>query len=248
MIYVVGIGPGSREHMSARAVEAISEAEVVIGYNYYIDLLGPLVEGKEVHATGMTREVDRCSKAVELALAGRKVAVVSTGDPGVYGMAGLVLEILEREDPEETVAVETVAGISAANAAASVLGAPLMSDYAVISLSDLMTPWPVIEKRLHGAALGDMVVALYNPRSKKRVRHLERACEILGGHRPPDTPVGIVRNALRPGQQVTLTTLEKAPGEEVDMMCIVIIGNSATRISGTRMITPRGYADKYLDG
>jgi precorrin-3B C17-methyltransferase len=241
MIYIVGIGPGSREHMTGRALCALMEAEVIVGYSLYIGMLGSLTEGKEVVSTGMTRETERCRKAVELALAGRKVAVVSTGDPGVYGMAGLVLELLEKADPEGSVEVEVVPGVSAVGAASSLLGAPLMTDFAVISLSDLMTPWETIEKRLEGAGAGDFVVALYNPRSKKRVKHLDRACAILMRHRPPSTPVGIVRNALREDQSIRLTTLGSAAAEEVDMMCVIIIGNSSTRLLGGRIVTPRGY-------
>lgn len=241
MIFVVGIGPGGEQYFTARAEEAIARAEVVVGYSYYIDLLGDRVKDKEIVSTGMTREIDRCRSAVELAMEGRDVAVVSTGDAGVYGMAGLVLELLEAHDPEGGVEVEIVPGVTAASAAASVLGAPLMTDFAVISLSDLLTPWEVIEKRLEGAAHGDFVVALYNPRSKKRITHLERACEILTRGRNDKLPVGIVRNALREGQEVTLTTLGEAPGCEVDMMSIVIVGNTATRRVGQRLVTARGY-------
>jgi precorrin-3B C17-methyltransferase len=241
MIFVVGIGPGGEQYFTGRAVEAIEKSDTVVGYTYYIDLLGSRVEGKEVVSTGMTREIDRCQKAVELALEGRDVAVVSTGDAGVYGMAGLVLELLEKHDPEGAVEVEVVPGVTAASAAASVLGAPLMTDFAVISLSDLLTPWGVIEKRLEGAAHGDFVVAIYNPRSKKRVNHLNRACKILMQKRSGDTPVGIVRNALREGQEVTLTTLAEAPQCEVDMMSVVIVGNSVTRRIDSRLVTPRGY-------
>jgi precorrin-3B C17-methyltransferase len=189
--------------------------------------------------------VERCRRAVELALEGRRVAVVSTGDPGVYGMAGLVIELLAAADPDGRVGVEIVPGVSAVGAAASVLGAPLMTDFAVISLSDLLTPWKVIERRLEGAGLGDFVVALYNPRSRKRTDHLDRACGILLRHRPPETPVGIVRNALREGQEVTLTTLGAAAGCEVDMMSVVIVGNGATRLISRPgrglLVTARGY-------
>lgn len=241
MIFVIGIGPGGREQMTGRAITAISEADTVVGYTFYIELLGDLVEGKEVVSTGMTREIDRCRAAVEHAFAGKNVAVVSTGDPGVYGMAGLILELLGEMDPDGSVEVEVVPGVSAANGAASLLGAPLMTDYAVVSLSDLLTPWEVIERRLEGAGAGDFVVAIYNPRSKKRVKHLNRACDILLKYRDEKTPVGIVRNALREGQSITLTTLGKAAAEEVDMMSIVIVGNSATRFLGAHMVTPRGY-------
>ncbi|GAB6061742.1 precorrin-3B C(17)-methyltransferase [Deferrisoma palaeochoriense] len=241
MLFVVGIGPGGRDHMTLRSLEAIGSAEVIVGYTRYVELLGDLAAGKEVVATGMTRETERCRAAVDRALAGRRVAVVCTGDPGVYAMAGLVLELLERLDPEGTVPVEIVPGVTAVSAAASLLGAPLMTDFAVVSLSDLLTPWEAIERRLEAAAAADFVVALYNPRSRKRVRHLDRACEILAAHRPADTPAGIVRHALRPGQEVTLTTLAEVPRCEVDMMSVVIVGNRSTRRWRDWLITPRGY-------
>ena len=241
MLFVVGIGPGGRPHMTGRALEVIAAAEVVVGYTLYIQMLGDLVEGKQVVSTGMTREVDRCAEAVRLALQGRDVAVVSTGDPGVYGMAGLVLELLAEADPEGQVEVELVPGVSAVHAAASLLGAPLMTDFAVISLSDLLTPWETIQRRLDAAGAGDFVVALYNPRSRKRVAHLEEACTILARHRPGTTPAGIVRNALREGQQVELTTLDEVPSREVDMMSVVVVGNASTRLLQSRLVTPRGY-------
>ncbi len=241
MLFVVGIGPGGRPHMTARAVEALEAARVVVGYTRYIDLLGSLVYGKERIATGMTREVDRARAAVERALKGDVVAVVSTGDPGIYGMAGLVLELLEREDPDGRVPVEIVPGVSAAQAAASLLGAPLMTDFAVLSLSDLLVPWSVIRARIEAVAAADLVVALYNPRSRRRVRQLVEACEILLAHRPPDTPAGVVRHALRTGQSVRLTTLAEVPQADVDMMSVVIVGNRSTRRVGRWMVTPRGY-------
>jgi len=241
MLFVVGIGPGGRSHMTGRALEALAACEVVVGYTRYVELLGDLVVGKEVFATGMTREVERCRRAVSLALAGRRVAVVSTGDPGVYGMAGLLLEILHEEDPGRTVAVEVVPGVSAVHAAASLLGAPLMTDFAVVSLSDLLTSWEVIRTRLEAAGAGDFVVALYNPRSRRRVRHLEEACEILARHRPGDTVAAVVRHALRPGQTVEMTTLAQVPSREVDMMSVVIVGNRATRRLGEWLVTSRGY-------
>ncbi len=241
MLFVVGIGPGGRAHMTARALEALEAARVVVGYTRYLELLGPLVQGKEVIATGMTREVDRARAAVERALGGDAVAVVSTGDPGVYGMAGLVLELLERRDPAGRVPVEIVPGVSAAQAAASLLGAPLMTDFAVLSLSDLLVPWSVIRSRLEAVAAADLVVALYNPRSRRRVRQLVEACEILLAHRPPETPAGVVRHALRPGQVVRLTTLAEVPQADVDMMSVVIVGNRSTRRVGRWIVTPRGY-------
>jgi precorrin-3B C17-methyltransferase len=247
VLFVVGIGPGGREHMTLRALEAIDASDVVVGYTLYVELLGDLVRNKEVVSTGMTREVERCARAVELAVSGRRVAVVSTGDPGVYGMAGLVLELLAREDPEGRVPVDIVPGVSAVHAAASLLGAPLMTDFAVVSLSDLLTPWEVIHRRLEAAAAGDFVVALYNPRSRKRVRHLEEACEILARHRTPETSAGIVRNALRPEQEVVLTTLAEVPTKPVDMMSVVIVGNNSTQRLGRWMVTPRGYSLREED-
>lgn len=244
MIYVVGIGPGGREHMTGAALSALEDAEAVVGYTFYMELVGDLIQGKRTVSTGMTRETERCAAAVDLALEGVRTAVVSTGDPGVYGMAGLIMELLAVSDPGNKVEVVVVPGVSAANAAASVLGAPLMSDYAVISLSDLLTPWEVIEKRLAAAAEGDFVTALYNPKSRKRTGHFGRACELLGAGRDPETPVGIVRNALREGQTSHMTTLREAPGQEVDMMSVVIVGNSSTRVINGRMVTPRGYEKK----
>jgi precorrin-3B C17-methyltransferase len=241
VLFVVGIGPGGRSHLTQRALEALEASEVVVGYTLYVDLIRDLLAGKEVVSTGMTREVERCRAAVDLALAGRSVAVVSTGDPGVYGMAGLVLELLAEADPEGRVGVEVVPGVSAVHAAASRLGAPLMTDFAVVSLSDLLTPWDAIRRRLEAAAAADFVVALYNPRSRKRVRHLEEACEILLAHRPADTPAGVVRNALRRGEEVHLTTLALVPAAAVDMMSVVIVGNASTKRLGGWIVTPRGY-------
>ncbi|MEW6487775.1 MAG: precorrin-3B C(17)-methyltransferase [Thermodesulfobacteriota bacterium] len=241
MLFLVGIGPGGRQHMTLRALEVLEASDVIVGYTPYIALLGDLVGGREVVSTGMTREVDRCREAVERALAGRTVAVVSTGDAGVYGMAGLALELLAERDPEGTVPVEIVPGVSAVQAAASLLGAPLMTDFAVVSLSDLLTPWEAIRARLQAAASADFVVALYNPRSRKRVRHLEEACAILALHRPADTPAGVVRHALRPGQEVHRTNLGELPGCAVDMMSVVLVGNRSTRRLGPWLVTPRGY-------
>ena len=240
-LFLVGIGPGGRKHMTLRALEALEASEVAVGYSLYLDFVKDLLGGKRVVSTGMTRELERCREAVRLALEGRAVAVVSTGDARVYGMAGLVLELLAQVDPAGTVGVEVVPGVTAVSAAASLLGAPLMTDFAVVSLSDLLTPWEVIRKRLEAAAVGDFVVALYNPRSRKRVGQLGEACEILGRHRPPETPAGVVRNALRPGQEVILTTLSEVPAQPVDMMSVVIVGNAATRRLGAWIVTPRGY-------
>ena len=237
-LYVVGLGPGNLKNMTYEAREAIESADTVVGYQTYLDLIKPLLTGKDVVSSGMTREVERCREALRLAAEGRTVALVSSGDAGVYGMAGLVLEL----SPPENIEVVIVPGVSAVQAAAAVLGAPLMHDFAVISLSDLLTPWELIEKRLAAVAAADFVVALYNPRSKGRVRHIQRAQELLLASRSPQTPVGIVRNACRDGQEKILSTLAEMPLDSIDMFSLVIIGNSATYVDGQeRMVTPRGY-------
>lgn len=196
-LFIVGLGPGDLKHMTFEAREAIESSVVVVGYATYLKLIGPLLAGKEVVSSGMTKEVERCREAIRLAREGKTVALVSSGDAGVYGMAGLVLELA----PPDAVEVVSVPGVSAVQAAASVLGAPLMHDFAVISLSDLLTPWEQIERRLEAAAAADFVIALYNPRSKGRVRHIERAREILLRTKARETPVGIVRNACRSGEE-----------------------------------------------
>ena len=200
----------------------------------------------------MTKEIDRCQKAIELALQGNKVAVVSSGDAGIYGMAGLVFELLQEseeggkseiENRKSKIFVSVIPGVPAFCAAASLLGAPLMHDFASISLSDLLTPWEIIKKRLKMASEGDFVIILYNPKSKTRVSQIEGAIEIISMHRDGNTPVGIVKNALRDGEEIKITTLRELPGcyDFIDMSTILIIGNSATFISNNRMITPRGY-------
>ena len=237
-LYIVGIGPGDLNHMTYQAREAIESADTVVGYKTYLHLIEPLLGGKEVVSSGMMREVERCREAIRRAGEGRTVALVSSGDSGIYGMAGLVLEL----SPPDCIEVVTVPGVSAVQAAASVLGAPLMHDFAVVSLSDLLTPWDLIEKRLEAAASADFVIALYNPRSKGRTRHVERALEIMLQSRAPDTPVGIVRNACREGEEKILSTLAEIPLSRIDMFSMVIVGNSATYVDGHgRMVTPRGY-------
>ncbi len=238
---MVGIGPGAADLMSPRALEALRNARVLVGYKTYIDLLGDLVEGREVISTGMTREVDRCAAAIERAKAGSDVAVVSSGDPGVYGMAGLILEMLEKNGLTDTLDVEVIPGITSATAAAAGLGAPLMHDFAVISLSDLLTPWEVIESRLHSGAGGDFVLVLYNPASHRRVDQIKMAVEILKKYRPGTTPVGIVRNSDREGEEKVITDLDHMLDCNIDMLSTVIVGNSRTRRLGRHMVTPRGY-------
>ncbi len=238
---MVGTGPGSAEHLSPRALRALREAELVVGYKTYIQLIAPLVEGKKIISTGMTREVDRCREAIQRAREGQKVALVSSGDPGVYGMAGLALELLQRENLLDRVEVEIIPGITSATAAAALLGAPLMHDFVVVSLSDLLTPWEVIEKRLVLAAQGDFVVVLYNPASHKRTSQIIRARELMLRYKKAYTPVGIVRNAYRKGEDVVITDLEHLLDYPIDMFSIVIIGNNQTQRMGNFLVTPRGY-------
>ncbi len=238
-LYVVGFGPGGKEHMTFKAAEVIENADVVTGYTTYIDILKEYFPDKNYKATGMMKEVDRCKMAVEDAMSGKTVAMVSSGDSGIYGMAGIIYQIADEMSADIT--IETIPGITAASTAASVLGAPLMHDLAIISLSDLMTPFDLIMKRVDCAGIGDLVVCLYNPRSHKRTEHLNKAAEILMKYRSPETPVGIVRNAGRKDEKSTITTLAKLGDEDVDMFCVVLIGNSQTYVSNGRIITPRGY-------
>lgn len=240
-IRVVGIGPGSADLMSPRAMESLQLSDVIVGYKTYIDLIGDVISGKEVISNGMTREVERSAAAIKKAAEGYDVAFVSSGDPGIYGMAGLLLEMIERDGLAEKIDVEIIPGITSATAAAAKLGAPLMHDFAVISLSDLLTPWDLIERRLGAAAAGDFVIVLYNPASHKRVSQIERAREIMLVHKPADTPVGIVRNADREDEEIIITSLEKMLEFKIDMLSTVIIGNSGTKKLGGFMVTPRGY-------
>lgn len=253
-IFVVGTGPGSLEHLTPAAREAIRTSDVIVGYGTYLDLITDLLKDKEVLSTGMTQEVDRCRKAVELAASGKTVAVISGGDPGVYAMAGLVFEILRSQMSEErneikenqiSISVEVIPGISALNAAASRLGAPLMHDFACISLSDRLTPWDMIEKRLAAAASADFVIVLYNPRSKGRSGHINKAREIVLKHRSSETVVGIVKGAMRENEKIIVTDLGRMQDSDIDMQTTVIIGNSKTFKWNDLMITPRGYENKF---
>lgn len=233
-LYVIGIGPGGLDHMTLRAKEAIDECNIVVGYNKYIDMIKPLVENKELFFTGMRGEEARCKKALELSK-DNTVALISTGDSGIYGMAGLILQMQNDE------VVEVIPGVTASSAAASVIGAPLMHDNCNISLSDLMTPYDLIKKRVRNAADSDMIISLYNPRSKGRPHYLREAIEIIKEYRSLDTPVAVVRHALRDGQEVRMFTLENFDEEVVDMFSIVIVGNSQSFIKNGKFITPRGY-------
>ncbi len=240
-LYVVGMGPGGIAQMTPQAVRAIEESQVVCGYTAYTDLAGELLAGKEVLTTPMTRELERCRLALERAAGGQTTAMICSGDAGVYGMAGPILQLAEEFSQVE---VEVVPGITAALSGAAVLGAPLMHDFAVISLSDLLTPWPVIEKRVAAAAEGDFVLCLYNPMSKKRVDHLRKACDQALRYRDGDTPCGWVRNIGREGQEHKVLSLSELREEQVDMFTTVFIGSSSTRVLGGRLVTPRGYEAK----
>jgi precorrin-3B C17-methyltransferase len=246
-IMLVGIGPGSTEHMTARARSAIAEADAVVGYSTYIKLVEDLLEGKEVVKKAMTEELDRAIDALEHARTGKKVALISSGDAGVYGMAGPTYEVLFQAGwtPESGIEVEIVPGASALNTCAALVGAPLTHDFCAISLSDLLTPWPVIAKRLDAAAEADFVVALYNPKSGRRARHIAEAQRLFLRHRRPDTPVAIVKSAYRPKQSIEFTTLALMSECDIGMLSTVLIGNSHTFVRDGLMITPRGYANKY---
>lgn len=244
-ITVVGIGPGNLWDMTLRARNAIAAADVVVGYNTYINLIQTLLEGKKIVCTGMMGEIERCRVAVQEAVKGADTVIISSGDAGVYGMAGLALELLLQVPKEQRPQFGgVIAGVSAVNAAASLLGAPLMHDFAVISLSDLLTPWEKIEKRVELAAQGDFVIALYNPKSHKRVQNIEIVRNILLKYRQPGTPVGIVTDASRANEHKVITTLADFTKEEINMVSIVIIGNSETYVRDGYMITPRGYQNK----
>lgn len=237
----MGIGPGSPEDMSPRAAAAIEQAEIIVGYDTYLDLIRPLLGNKEIIGTGMMQEIDRCQAAVDQAMTGKQVAVISSGDPGIYGMAGLVLELAMKQPTTTRPEVDVIPGISAVGAAAAILGAPLMHDFVVISLSDLLTPWEVIKKRAEMAAAGDFVMAIYNPKSTKRVSQIEEVREILLLHRDKNTPVGIVHHATRQKENFVLSDLDNFTKEHIDMFSLVMIGNSQTYVQDGRMITPRGY-------
>ncbi|EAC3746036.1 precorrin-3B C(17)-methyltransferase [Listeria monocytogenes] len=239
MIYVIGIGPGDKRLMTGEALQAIEDADVIVGYVTYIKLIKELIKDKEVVKTGMRREIDRCQEAVDIALTGKKVAVVSSGDAGIYGMAGLVLELAEKSNPD--LEVKVIPGITASIGAAAVLGAPIMHDFCHISLSDLMTPWEVIEKRLTHAAMADFVVCFYNPRSKGRANHLANAFQKMMEYKSGDTVVGIVKDVGRKEERKIITTMRDIDYELVDMTTMVIVGNKETYVKNGKMITPRGY-------
>ncbi|NQT21387.1 MAG: precorrin-3B C(17)-methyltransferase [Planctomycetes bacterium] len=236
---MVGIGPGGRLDRTLRAVRAITDSSIVVGYGRYLGLIEDLTGGKKLIASGMKKEVERCRAALNAAQEGNIVSLVSSGDPGIYGMAGLAFELAAAESMR--VVIEIVPGVTAAGAAAARLGAPLMVDFACISLSDLLVPWETIKERLEAVAAADLAVALYNPRSKKRVTQLEEAARIFRQHRNPDTPVGIATAVSTDDERVVLSDLEHFLQEEIGMRSIVLIGNRSSKRIGKWFVTPRGY-------
>ena len=237
-VFVVGIGPGNEENRTIRADRALEACDVIAGYPVYVDLVKDRYPGKELVSTPMTQEARRCQMALDLAKSGKTVALVCSGDSGIYGMAALVYELRgENSEPE----VEVVPGLTAACSGGAVLGAPLTHDFAVISLSDRLTPWETIEKRLRCAAEGDFALAIYNPASHGRPGHLKRACDILLRVLPEERLCGIVRNIGREGQSSRILTLGELQAADVDMFCTVFVGNSSTKVVNGALITPRGY-------
>ncbi len=238
-VVVAGIGPGDRQDMTGRCLDALAGADILCGYDRYVELVRPLFPGKPVIATGMKREVERCRRALEAAASGKTVAMICGGDPGVYGMAGLIYQLSIEYPPVE---IDVVPGVSAAMAGAAVLGAPLMHDFAVVSLSDLLTPWERIAGRLRGAAAAGFIICLYNPASRRRRDTLARACDILLEHRGPDTVCGWTRNVGRDGQASGILTLGELRDWRADMFATLFVGSDETRTVNGKMVTPRGYA------
>ena len=248
-LYVVGIGPGHHDHMTYRAKQVIEESEVIVGYDTYVSLVEDLISGKEVYRYPMTQEVDRANQAIQFSEKGRIVSLVSSGDPGIYGMIGLIYEILadKKWNRGAGIYVECVPGVSSLNSCSALVGSPLMTDFAVVSMSDLLVPWEMIVKRVEAAALGDYVTVIYNPASKKRVHQLQDTRDIFLKYRNPETPVAIVKGAYRESQAVVLTTLKDIlnHSDMLGMITTVIVGNSSTYNYEGMMINPRGYRSKY---
>jgi precorrin-3B C17-methyltransferase len=247
ILYVVGIGPGAEQHATPAALRAIAEAELIVGYTTYIKLVSHLLKGKEIVRTGMTEEISRAKAAVERARSGATVALISSGDPGVYGMAGLVFQVLKDlgwkrgESPE----LRIIPGVTALNSCASLVGAPLVHDFCAISLSDLLTPWEIIERRIEAAAAADFVIGLYNPASGRRTRQIVEAQSIIRRYRSGDTPVALVKSAYRKLQHAVLSDLDNFLDYEIGMLTTVLIGSSNSYLFEGYMVTPRGYTNKY---
>ena len=237
-LYVVGIGPGGYEQMTIRAAKVLEKCDIIVGYTVYVDLIADHFADKEMLTTPMRQEEKRCRMAFEEVMKGKDTAMICSGDAGVYGMSGLIYEI-SQDYPG--VDIEIVSGVTAALSGGAVLGAPLMHDFAVISLSDLLTPWETIEKRLRAAAMGDLCVCIYNPSSKKRKDYLNKACQIVMQYASPATVCGIVRQIGRDGEFFEVMTLQQLAEYEADMFTTVFIGNTTTKVINGRMVTPRGY-------
>ncbi|NPA48875.1 MAG: precorrin-3B C(17)-methyltransferase [Thermodesulfobacteria bacterium] len=247
-LFIIGIGPGDLSLLTLAAQKALEEAEIILGYKTYLNQIEPYLQGKEVRTSQMTQEVERAKEALRLASRGRKVALVSGGDPSIYGMSAPVFEVLAaNRDDFSSVEIEIIPGVTAACAAAARLGAPLSSDCAFISLSDRLTPWKAIKKRVALAAEGDFVLVFYNPKSKRRQDQLYEALEIVKRHRSPETPLALVRAAFRQDESILLTTLTEAEkvASLADMASLVIVGNSQSQHAGDFFLTPRGYGQKY---
>lgn len=248
-LYIVGVGPGSHDHMTFRAKEVIEKSDTIVGYDTYVTLVEDLIEGKDVYRYAMTQEVERAKQCIDLAQEGKTVSLVSSGDPGIYGMAGLIYETLAEAgwDPKTGLEVEIIPGVSALNSCASLVGSPLMTDFAVVSMSDLLVPWEIITKRVEAAAQGDYVIVIYNPSSKKRIHQLQDTRKLLLKYRKPDTPVAIIKGAFRDSQSIVMTDLQNMEehADKLGMISTVIIGNSSTYNFKNLMINPRGYTSKY---
>ncbi|MFM8659586.1 MAG: precorrin-3B C(17)-methyltransferase [Candidatus Nitrosotenuis sp.] len=248
-LYIVGVGPGAHDHMTFRAKQVIVESDTIVGYDTYVGLVEDLIQGKEIHRYAMTQEVERAKQCIDLAQSGKIVSLVSSGDPGIYGMAGLIYETLAEAgwDPKTGLQVEVVPGVSALNSCASLIGSPLMTDFAVVSMSDLLVPWEIITKRVEAAAQGDYVIVIYNPSSKKRIHQLQDTRRLLLKYRKPTTPVAIIKGAYRESQVIVVTDLEnmESHADQLGMISTVIIGNSSTYNFKDLMINPRGYTSKY---
>ncbi len=248
-LYVVGVGPGHHDHMTFRAKQVIEESKIIVGYETYVSLISDLIDGKEVYRYPMTQEVDRANQAIDFAEKGHVVSLVSSGDPGIYGMIGLIYEILAEKGwkKDNGIYVECIPGVSSLNSCSALIGSPLMTDFAVVSMSDLLVPWEIIVKRVEAAALGDFVTVVYNPSSKKRIHQLQDARDIFLKYRTPQTPVAIVKGAFRESQSIVITDLEKMMNypDMMGMITTIIIGNSSSFNYDDMMINPRGYRSKY---
>ena len=248
-LYIVGVGPGHHDHMTFRAKHVIEESDTIVGYETYVNLVEDLIDGKDIHRYALTQEVERAHQCIDLAKEGKIVSLVSSGDPGIYGMAGLIFEILAESgwNPESDLQVELVPGVSALNSCASLIGSPLMTDFAVVSMSDLLVPWEIIVKRVEAAAQGDYVIVIYNPSSKKRIHQLQDTRKLLLKYRKPSTPVAIIKGAFRKSQTIVMTDLEhlEEHSDKLGMISTVIVGNSSTYNFKDLMINPRGYTSKY---